>query len=191
MTVTLVALCAKLAKADGQVTRAEVAAFKRLIHIKPQEEPYIRTLFDMTRKTSQGYEAYAKRATEALATQPQRLRDILSGLMLVAGADGHFTKSEHDFIYTVAKIFGLSDSEFMALASRYGNPHAYCPYAVLGLDKDASHDEVKASYRKLARSYHPDLLQAQGLSEHLIKLAQANMAQINKAYQQIMQIDLD
>jgi molecular chaperone DnaJ len=53
------------------------------------------------------------------------------------------------------------------------------PYRVLGLSPNASDDEVKAAYRKLAKQYHPDL---HGGSPE----AEAKMKEINAAYSQIM-----
>lgn len=186
VSVTLIALSAKLAKVDGRVTRDEVAAFKKLVHFDDKDELFVRRLFDLTRQSSAGYEYYAKQAARILSDSPQRLRDILTGLMIIAGADGKFDESEHTFIAKVAEIFGLSKNEFCALAANYGDPHAYCPYAILGIEQGSRRVEIRHAYRALARQYHPDVLDAQGVSKELHDLAQARMAQINRAYQQLM-----
>lgn len=52
------------------------------------------------------------------------------------------------------------------------------PYQVLGLNRDASDEEVKQAYRRLAKKYHPDL--NPGDQE-----AARKMQQINEAYDQI------
>ena len=56
------------------------------------------------------------------------------------------------------------------------------PYSVLGVNKNATDDEIKNAYRELARKYHPDNYQDNPLSE----LAAEKMKEINEAYDQIM-----
>lgn len=52
------------------------------------------------------------------------------------------------------------------------------PYKVLGVSPDASDDEIKAAYRRLAKKYHPDLNPGN-------KAAAEKMNEINAAYEQI------
>ena len=54
-------------------------------------------------------------------------------------------------------------------------------YEVLGLNKSASQDEVKAAYRKLIKQYHPD----QYVNNPLADLAQEKLKEINAAYDAI------
>ena len=54
------------------------------------------------------------------------------------------------------------------------------PYEVLGVSKDASFEEIKASYRRLSREYHPDFTMDK--SDEIITQATKKMQQINEAY---------
>lgn len=56
------------------------------------------------------------------------------------------------------------------------------PYSVLGINKNATDDEVKSAYRELARKYHPDNYADNPLSD----LASEKMKEINDAYDAIM-----
>ena len=56
------------------------------------------------------------------------------------------------------------------------------PYAVLGVSRNASDEEIKNAYRELARKYHPDNYTDNPLSD----LAGEKMKEINEAYDQIM-----
>ena len=55
------------------------------------------------------------------------------------------------------------------------------PYSVLGVNPDASDDEIKRVYRELARKYHPDNYQDNPLAD----LAEEKMKEINEAYDSI------
>ena len=59
------------------------------------------------------------------------------------------------------------------------------PYEVLGLSRGATGDEVKATYRRLARDYHPDRVIGQGMPQEFIDLANDKLATINGAYERI------
>ena len=56
------------------------------------------------------------------------------------------------------------------------------PYKILGVDRNATDDEVKEAYRKLARKYHPDNYGDNPLSD----LAEEKMQEINEAYDAIV-----
>ncbi len=56
------------------------------------------------------------------------------------------------------------------------------PYSVLGVDKNATDEQIKDAYRNLARKYHPDNYADNPLSD----LAGEKMKEINDAYDAIM-----
>lgn len=55
------------------------------------------------------------------------------------------------------------------------------PYSVLGVEPNATDEEIKSAYRKLARKYHPDNF----VDNPLADLAEEKMKEINEAYDQI------
>lgn len=59
------------------------------------------------------------------------------------------------------------------------------PYAMIGCRRDASDDELRDAYHEKAKTLHPDVLRAKGLSEELIALASAQMSRINEAWARI------
>ena len=67
-TTTVIVLSAKMAKADGRVTRAEVDAFKELFHIPPDEMKNVGRLFNEAKKDAQDFEPYAEQISIMLPT---------------------------------------------------------------------------------------------------------------------------
>lgn len=56
---------------------------------------------------------------------------------------------------------------------------------MLGLDPEASDDEVKRTWRRLAAENHPDKHIARGMPEEFIAIANDKIAAINAAYDEI------
>ncbi|WP_299679479.1 molecular chaperone DjiA [uncultured Roseobacter sp.] len=188
-TIAVIALGAKMAKADGQVTRDEVTAFKEVFHIAAQDEQGAAKVFNLARQDVAGYEEYATRIRDMFSTQPETLRDLLEGLFHIAMADGFYHPNEDAFLERVTEIFGLSRAEFNSLRVRFVPEAGQDPYAVLGVTPDASLEEIRRAWRRLVRENHPDAMIARGVPEEAMQMAQKRMADINRAWDEIAGAD--
>ncbi len=181
-TIAMIALAAKMAKADGTVTDDEVETFHRLFRVAPNEQSSVDRIFRLAQQDTAGYEAYASQIAKMLAGNPALLEDILDGLFEIAKADGVFHPGEAQFLERVADIFGFTPNEYRRIRAAHIGPDKGDPYVVLGVAYDAGDDEVKATYRLLVRENHPDRLIARGVPEEFIRLATDKLAAINNAY---------
>jgi len=184
-TIAVIALAAKMAKADGFVSDEEVEAFDRIFRVPPDEQANVRRFFNLARGDSAGYEAYAGQIARLFAGNPAVLEDILDGLFEIAAADGVLHPGENEFLERVADIFGFAPGEFRRIRASHFPPDAADPYVVLGVGYDASDEEIKRTYRLLVRENHPDSLIARGVPEEFVKLATDKLAAINTAFEKI------
>lgn len=161
-TVGVIALGAKMAKADGVVTRDEVDAFREVFQVPPEESQNVAQFFDLAKKDSAGFEPYAHQLAGLFQGNPAVLEDLLDGLFHIAKADDVYHPAEDQFLRDVARIFGFSDADFGRIREAHVGPDKSDPYVILGLARDASDKELKSCYRKLIREHHPDTLIAQG-----------------------------
>ena len=184
-TIAVIVLSAKMAKADGNVTRDEIAAFKRVFHIPPEEIKDVGRRFDEARQDANGFEPYAKQIAQLFAAEPALLEELLGSLFHIAMADGHLHPRELDYLRRVAAIFGFDARVFDRIRASLRESENEDPYTVLGLAQGATDAELKRVYRKLSRENHPDNLIAQGLPQEFIDLANGKMAAINAAHDRI------
>lgn len=184
-TIALVALSAKMARADGVVSADEIAAFRRAVEIPDGEAAAIERLFDMARADVAGFESYARQVARIAEGDALFLADVLDGLFGIATADGAVHEAELAYLTRVAEIFGLDEAAFARVSARHVRRRGPDPYALLGLTPAASDDEVKARYRALARDHHPDRALARGLPAEAIALATDRFAAIATAYEAI------
>ncbi len=184
-TIAIIALGAKMAKADGVVTRDEEEAFHRIFRVPPSEEANVRRIFNFARQDTAGFEAYARQIARIFRDRPAMLEDVLDGLFEIARADGVLHPGELAFLERVAEIFGFTPAEFRRIRASHFGPDAADPYAIIGVAHSASDDEVKRTYRLLVRENHPDSLIARGVPEEFVKLANDKLAAINAAYDRI------
>ncbi len=184
-TIALIVLSAKMAKADGVVTRDEIDAFKQIFPIPEGELKGVGRLFNQARKEASGYEPYARQIAGMFRDQPAVLEELLAALFHIAKADGVVHPAERRFLNDVAEIFGFGPDAYARVSAGQAGIDDGDPYAILGVAGDASDAEIKSAWRQLTRENHPDRLVAQGLPQEFIDLANEKMATINAAYDRI------
>ncbi|NIX76414.1 TerB family tellurite resistance protein [Microvirga terricola] len=183
-TTGLVALAAKMAKADGVVVDREIRAFEQIIEVSPSDRERVQRLFDLANKTTDGFEAYARQIGAEFKDEPALLEDVLDGLFHIAKADGAIHDAEYAYVKDVAAIFGFSDTEFERVAARHVR-RADDPYLILKADRSFSDEELKRHYRKLVAENHPDREIARGLPPEAVKIATERLAIINAAWERL------
>lgn len=184
--IAVIALGAKMAKADGQVTRDEVTAFREVFAIPSSEEKNTGRLFNLARQDVAGFEDYASKIKAMYGDDDAApFSELMEGLFHIAMADGEYHPNEDAFLARVAEIFGLDDTQFKRLRAQFVPDAERDPYDVLGVSPDASKDDIRKAWRKLVRETHPDQMVARGVPEEAIKLAEKRMIAINRAWEDI------
>ena len=184
-TIAVIALSAKMAKADGLVTRDEVTAFRQVFLIDSGEEANAARVFNLARQDVAGFEEYAVRIRRMFAGERDTLCDLLEGLFHIAMADGDYHPDENAFLARVAELFGLEDAEFRAMRARFVSGAPPDPWSVLGVTSDMPMDEIRKVWRNMVRECHPDRMQARGVPQEAVKLAEKRLIDINLAWEEI------
>lgn len=192
-TIAVLALGAKMAKADGTVTRDEVTAFRRIFTFPDGEERHAAHLFNLARQDVAGFDVYARKIARLFnpagrslcADDHHVLVDILEALFQIAVADGSYHDGEDAFLAHVADEFGLDEACFRIVRARLVEGAPRDPYDVLGLPRTATKDEARKAWKALVRDTHPDVMQARGVPPEAMKLAERRMQLINEAWREI------
>lgn len=184
-SVAMIALSAKMAKADGIVTPDEVVAFQEIFEIPGKEARNVARLYNLAKQDVAGFDSYASKMADlchADGTDGRILEDILDGLFHIAKADGVLHEKEQNFLARVAEIFDVGEVTFEQIVARHTYETTHDPYAVLGLPRETPFDDIKKHYRKLVSDAHPDRLIARGVPEEFLAIANSRMAALNLAF---------
>lgn len=188
-TIAVIALGAKMAKADGRVTRDEVAAFRAVFTVPPEEEENAARVFNLARQDVAGFEDYARRIAAMFRSgRPEDravLIDLMEGLFRIAVADGAYHDHEDAFLSRVAAIFGLDGRCLDSLRARHLPADAADPWTVLGIGRDAGIEEARAAYRAAVLETHPDRMIARGVPAEAVQLAEGRLKALNRAWETI------
>ena len=184
-SIAMIALSAKMAMADGVVTRDEVAAFRRLFEIPSGEERNVSRLFNLARRDVAGYQAYASRIAGLYDGDDPILVDILDGLFAIAKADGLVHEAELGYICEVARLFSVEGQAFERIKARHVMPERGDPYLILGFDRGESFKDLRRRYRRLVAENHPDQLIGRGVPPEFVAIASERLAAINAAWERI------
>jgi len=184
-TIAVIALGAKMAKADGRVTRDEVQAFREIFFIPPEDEGNAAKVFDLARQDVAGYDIYARRIRRMFGDEKAPLCDLLEGLFYIAMADGKYHPHEDAVLTEIARIFDIEEAQFKNVRARFVPDAERDPYDVLGVSHNLPLAEVREVWRDQIKASHPDKLLAKGLPEEAIKLAEKRVSDLNRAWREI------
>ena len=192
----LLILGARLCKVDGRVSAEEIVRFKEYFGIDESTHPGAGKIFREAINSSEDIRETARKVFDLLGGKKEPLEYILLGLIKIASADGVFDKAEEEFIRVVATMFEFSEEKLNRLflifeyarteenaseKTEESSQRIRC-LRVLGLNSNATIQEVKVAYRRLAQKHHPDLLRARGVPIDDIKNAEEILKVINVAY---------
>ena len=185
-TIGMIALGAKMAKADGIVTGEEVTAFKQVFHVPQSELAAVARVFNLAKQDVAGYDSYARQIARLFHAKAATLENVMDGLFHIAKADGTLHPAELVYLENVAQLFGFGAHDFARIKARHASAGADDPYLILGVERAAGLAAIKVRYRKLVRDNHPDKQIAAGVPEEMVVLATDRLARINAAYEQIV-----
>lgn len=120
--------------------------------------------------------------------QIQRMMDHASRLQLlhflfgIARADGMVIDSEVSQIRSISGYLGISSRDFESIKAMFYDSSDNA-YKILEITKEATADEIKSAYRKMAKKYHPDRVIHLG-KEHQ-KGALDKFRQVQEAYEKL------
>ncbi len=184
-TIGVIALGAKMARADGEVSDVEVAAFREFFQVPPGEERNVERFFDLAKRDVAGFETYARQVADLFPDAPEILEGVIEGLFSIARADGPVDAPEADYLAKVARIFGLDSARFERAKAAASGVVECEPCIILGIDPIATDEQIRDAWLRQVRANHPDRLIAQGLPEEAIAMATRKLALINDAYDRL------
>jgi DnaJ like chaperone protein len=184
-TIAVVALSAKMARADGVVVPIEVETFRKIFNVGPRDEAHIERVFRLAQQDTAGYEIYADQIGRRFKDDHAMLCDVLEGLYHIATADRVLHPAEDEFLKEVAKRLGLTTLEHRSVRAYFiADPDD--PYEILGVHPSVSDDNLKMRHRQLIVENHPDKLIARGVPQEFVEVATRKVAAINAAFDAIV-----
>ena len=186
--LSLIVLSAKLSKADGQVSKEELIAVKDKLKIPENEIDQVGKIFNKAKNESTGYKPYAEQIAQIYRGNLNVLEEVINTLFYIAEADGNISQAELVMIENIARIFGLSESQFNSLKESRKSSDKLNPYIVLESNPDDSITEIRKRYIKLSKEHHPDLLLSKGVPPEVIEESKKKMRSINSAWDQVQKL---
>ncbi|QFT55657.1 co-chaperone DjlA [Microbulbifer sp. THAF38] len=194
--VTLFSMLAKMAKADGQVSKAEVQLIEDFIQnnlrLGAEDRKHAIRIFENAKTDKYSIYDYAKQYR--VLVQNQAMREMVYRLLFaVAYADGELHSSEEAILRKITADLGLHESLFEAMQNQFGHGRGSSAselqqhYAVLGCSEETSDKDLKLAYRRKAAEYHPDKMASKGLPEEFMRHAEDQMKSITVAYEAIVE----
>ena len=194
--VTLFSMLAKMAKADGQVSKAEVQMIEDFmrnnLRLSSEDRKQAIKIFENAKTDAYSIYDYAQQYQQLVRNQAMR-EMVYRVLFAVAYADGELHASEEEILRRIPNFLGLHESIFAAMQGEFDRRAPTSAdslqqhYAVLGCTPDTNDRDLKLAYRRKAAEFHPDKIAAKGLPEEFMRHAEDQMKSVTVAYDTIVE----
>ena len=189
--MSMLVLAAHIIKADGRIMHSEMELMRQWLRANfgdvavQQGEQILRRLFEASKQ--QGEERFR----ENIQASCKQIADnvdysgrlqLLNFLVMIAQADGYVDATEVRALKEVAVWMQMSESEVDSMLN-LEKEDLESAYKVLGVRPDATDEEVRRAYRRLALEHHPDRVAA--LGDDVRKAAEKKFQEINAAKERI------
>lgn len=180
--ISLLVLTAAVMKADQRVTKDELNFVKQFFiksfGVEAAQEAIL-MLRDLLKQNIPIDEVC--RQIKDNMDKYSRLQ-LFNYLIALANTDGNISAEEHNLLKRIASMLGLSEQEYKSAQATFIHKDGQA-YELLELKPDATDDEVKKAYKKMAIKYHPDKVEY--LGEDVKRAANEKFQKINQAYETI------
>jgi DnaJ like chaperone protein len=187
----LFACLAKLAKADGRVDEAEVQKIEEIIskklNLSGEHRNFAINIFQKAKDDKNSFEAYASNLYKILSSSPNSLLVFYEILFELALADGILHPKEDELLKKIPHIFNFDQSVYVNFYEKYVFQNKSY-YKVLGVKENSPFEDIKKSYLKKRKEFHPDTLIGKGLPEEFIEKAKEKFIEIQEAYEELEKI---
>ncbi len=180
--MSLLVLTAAVMKADGKVVKSELDYVKKFMVQNfgaPSAQEAVKMLRDILKQSIPVNEVCRQIKTNMNYSARLQLVHFLFG---IAQADGHVDETERKLIENICREMGIGSSDFESIQAMFVR-NIDADYKILEIDKNASDNELKKAYRRMAMKYHPD--KVSHLGNDFQKAAQDKFQKVNQAYENI------
>ena len=184
----IIVLSAKIAKADGQVTKEEIYTFKEKFNIQAEEMSEVSKIFNEAKKSSFGFKNIADQVGNLFSDNKVLLEQLLNNLFYIAEADGLTSSNEVEVLRSISQSFHFNETDFQRIFHSRLNNKESDPYKILGVTREDSDNNIRKKWIKLSKEHHPDYLIAKGMPKEFIKEANKELSSINLAYDKIKEL---
>jgi DnaJ like chaperone protein len=202
--IAIFSMLAKLAKADGRVTREEVEIVTSFIseklNLTTEQKKLALQTFRMAKSSEVPFDYYARHYREIFRRKPVMLENAIDLFLTLSFADKDFSFSEEKLIRLAVEIFGLTEDDYLRLKTHHdpqgrsghrsnsSSEQLVEAYAVLGCSPIDKLSLIKKRYRQLVKKYHPDRQVARGLAKEMLVVSESRFREVQEAYEKIIAV---
>ena len=183
--LSLLILSAIVVKADGKIQQSELDCVRRFFlqsFGKLKSDQYFQIFNKVKHKEFPSVRSVCLEINKHV-NHKTRLQ-IIHFLFSIAHSDGHVDVKEINIIRKISKYFWISEYDFSSIEAMFSkNKNIDNAYDILGVSKTASDDQIKTTYRKMVKKYHPDKLT--DVSDDVVKMAKEKFQSVKDAYDKI------
>ena len=192
------AVMGHIAKADGRVSREEIALARQLmgqLRLDRAQRKLAEALFNEGKQPAFQLDAVLRQFRRECHRRSTLVKIFMEIQIQAALADGSLAPEENHILRQVAQALGVTRADLEQLINLMRGAHAYetqseqvslaDAYRILGVDANTPLPEIRKAYRRLRGQHHPDKLVSKGLPEEMIKLANEKTHEIRQAWEQV------